>query len=152
MECETRRAWTDYAAECGCLFFCAMLALVLVGLLSLCVGRVKGAPVPPEPKDLTVEMLAGQWRYAWGDMTDGRLWLYPDGYYSSYHRPEDGPVLFGRWYVRGRTLVLVESRFNPEFGTLTDPQRYEIHLPSGTAGKCGSVPVRLSDRAPFAED
>lgn len=145
------RACLDYLAELGCLVAMCVGTLVLAALLTWVGLKLAAAPVPPDPQDLTPEMLAGRWTYRWGEHDDGRIWLYPDGWYSAYHQ-DGGPVFFGQWGVRGRVLVLSESRLHAESGTLTEARVYRLHLTAGTAGFCGGTPVSLSRRVPFPQE
>ena len=124
-------------------------------ILALClfVGAAQAAPVPPQPKELTFELLVGEWDYRYGSIFGAKLWLCPDGTLVSRYGTEDAPSLYvGVWRVEnGNTLVLCEHAYSGISGVrfgqaevsklVIDPKTY-----SNPQGKCEHRVVSLTNR------
>lgn len=99
------------------------------------------APVPPEPKVLTEEMLPGRWAY----MYQGQFgWMELDKY-GRYTAQLGSVFYYGEWYVTAHNeLVLMErtAAWQPK------PTRYIFELKLKCRGrllegKCNGGPVNL---------
>lgn len=89
----------------------ALLAAVLLGLLSLLMGRVGGAPLPPRkpPKAAPAAppvSVVGHWWLTWGDGS-GPATFNPDGSFACWW---SGAWWEGRWKLTGNALSVEEGQ------------------------------------------
>lgn len=123
-----------------------LLAHALVGLSTV------AAPVPKrpvEPPALTVDLMAGEWGYSWGDWSDGRIYFDRDGSYGAIHVPGSTTWYHGTWSVAGNVLTIVERGFDIETGRTWDGGTYvfdfgNTRVPSLAGTSNGNTPVKLT--------
>lgn len=129
----------------------AALLAALVALVALAVAQVvHGAPIPPPPKELPAAALVGKWQYRWGWMDAGTMWVFPDGTYTAVHGRGHPGVCTGTWAVEGWTLVLTETVYDAEKGTVSGPRLYRVEFPADRYPRLrgtwnGHTPVELSN-------
>lgn len=88
-------------------------------------GAATAAPVPPPPR-LSGADLVGTWRQEWGALR-GTMTIGADGSYAC--ADDGGAVVYcGRWWLDGRTLILVERRVSLSTGDTSPANRYEVAL------------------------
>lgn len=93
-------------------FLYAVFVLVMIGSLILV---AKSAPVPPPPKELTTELMAGRWEYDYGELRGGSITFNRDGTYEATHGPNFAKLMLGTWKIEdGFTLVLTEMQVCPQ--------------------------------------
>lgn len=129
-------------------------------MTALLLSLACAAPAPPPVARIEAHHVAGEWRYAWGSMPDGRIALYPGGAYLSRHTPRHSGECpewthYGAWAVEGGDLVLRERSVAggagvAEYRVRLSAEKYPAEV-RGEWGAGGGVPVALSDVVRFPE-
>lgn len=111
------------------------------------------APVPKrppaEPPALTVEMMVGEWDYAWGQWPNGGIVFNADGSYGAMHDFNSTTAYGGTWTVKDNTLTIVERSYDLETGRSAAGGTYVFdfgatRVPNLAGVSNGDVPVKLT--------